>query len=84
VLIFEKIQSLIADLKAFRLEDYPNRQKDKNKLNYIYSELQNYYPKQFSQAVDANEDIRVLDALWEKLDQAIQNRESQLEQAILK
>lgn len=34
------LKSLMADLKAFRLEEYPMRLKDRKKLTYIYSELQ--------------------------------------------
>lgn len=37
------LKSLMADLKAFRLEDYPQKQKDRKKLIYIYSELQVWF-----------------------------------------
>lgn len=78
------LKSLMADLKAFRLEEYPLRQKDRKKLTYLYSELQNIYPKHFAQSIDPAENIKLLESLWEKLDQSLQNRESQLEQAIYK
>ena len=38
--------------------------------------------KKLIQIIDSNEDMRIIDKLWEKLDQAIQNREYQLENAI--
>ena len=44
--------------------------------------LQNFFSKQLSPAVDANEEMRVIDRLWERLDQAISSRESQLEATI--
>lgn len=78
------LKSLMADLKAFRLEEYPLKQKDHKKLTYLYSELQNIYPKHFAQSIDPAENIKMLESLWEKLDHALQNRESQLEQAIYK
>jgi hypothetical protein len=80
---FVELKSLIADLKTFRLEEYHNKQKERNKINSIHSELQNYLPKQASLIMDPNEDIKILDRLWDKLDQTIQNREAQLEKAIL-
>jgi hypothetical protein len=38
--------------------------------------------KKLMQTIDSNEDIRIIEKLWEKLDQAIQSREYQLEHAI--
>jgi hypothetical protein len=35
-----------------------------------------------SQTVDPQEDMKVIDKLWDRLEQAIQSREQQLEQAI--
>ena len=37
---YVELKSLIADLKGFRLEEYANRHREKQKLNSIYSELQ--------------------------------------------
>ena len=81
---YVELKSLIADLKSFRLEEYSNKQRDKLKLNSIYSELQATYQKKLPQIIDSNEDIRLIEKLWDKLDQAIQNREFQLENAISK
>jgi hypothetical protein len=38
--------------------------------------------KKLIQHIDSTEDISVIEKLWHKLDQSIQNREFQLEQAI--
>lgn len=81
---YVELKSLIADLKSFRLEEYAAKIKDKKKLANVYAELQSYYGKKFPQILKADEDIRVIEKLWDKLDITLQNRESQLEHAILR
>lgn len=81
---FVELKSLIADLKCFRLEEYAVKLKEKKKLASIYVELESYYGKNFPQVVGPDEDIRLVEKLWERLDLAVQTRESELEQAILR
>ncbi len=79
------MQSLTADLRTFRLEEYNVKLREKNKLTHVYSEIQNYFScKIGSNAVHASEDIRVIDEMWDKLDSTMQSREIQLEQSIAK
>jgi hypothetical protein len=81
---YVELKSLVADLKSFHLEEYVQKQQDRKKLNSVYNELQSYYAKKLTQIISQDEDICIIDKLWDKLDQSIQNREAQLEQAILK
>ncbi len=81
---YVELKSLIADLKCFRLEEYTQKQRDKKKLSSVYIELQSYYGKRFAQTIKSDEDIKVIDKLWDKLDQSLHNREAQLENAILR
>jgi len=80
---YVELKSLIADLKCFRLEEYAHKLQDKKKLHQVYSELQSYYGKKFTQEMRPDEEIRIINRLWESLDMALQDRETQLEQAIL-
>jgi hypothetical protein len=78
---YVELKSLIADLKSFRLESYSDKQKDNNKIHKIYKELHNNYA---NKQLNPEEDILILDRLWEKLDQLVHSRETQLELAISK
>ena len=81
---YVELKSLIADLKGFRLEEYAQRLHDRNKLRNVYAELQSYYAKRLVHTLRSDEDLRVVEQLWEKLDAALQSRELQLEHAILR
>ena len=79
---FVELKSLMADLKAFQLEEYPNKHRDFSKLQATYKEVEFHYPKQLMQAMDPNEDLDSLQNLWNNLEQLIYNRESQLNKAL--
>lgn len=81
---YVELKSLIADLKCFRLEEYANKLRDKKKLQNVFVELQSYHGKKFSQVLRSEEQIGVINRLWETLDAAVQERENHLEQAILR
>jgi len=81
---YVELKSLIADLKCFRLEEYALKLQDKKKLQQIYTELHSYYGKKFAQAMRPDEEMRLINKLWESLDLALQERETLLEQAILR
>jgi dystonin len=76
---YVELKSLTADLKAFRLESYNEKQKENNKIHKLYKELHNNYAKQM---LNVDEDIEMLDRLWERLDFCLNSRETHLEAAI--
>jgi hypothetical protein len=79
---FVELKSLCADLKSFQLEEYRGKRADLNKIASMYSELQNYYPKQLMLMMDPQEDLSVLQSIWYKLEGQMQIRESQLDKAL--
>ena len=80
------LKSLIADLRSFRLEEFSLIQRDRNKLNHIHAEIQNYYTRQLggANAIDPTESLNIIVELWDRLENTMQNRETQLEKAIQK
>lgn len=82
-----ELKSLIADLRAFRLEEYSVRQRDRSKLKHIYSEIKSYFGKTFGPAtsvIEPGEEIELIESLWDRLDQVMHEREDQLEQSMLR
>lgn len=77
-----EMKRLLDDLKRFRSDEMPPRQRDKNKLQQIYRELERYFESIGEVEVESELRPDALEKAWYKLQSAFADREHILQQEV--
>lgn len=77
-----EMKRLLEDLKRFRNEEMPPKQRDKNKLQQIYRELERYFESIGEVEVEPELRPDAVEKAWYKLQSAFADREQILQQEV--